>query len=161
MQAIFIGSPQVIANATFTGRDCFATTSDVPNTTVRFTLGDVVRKLRTSRGLTIRELAAKAKVDYTSAWRLEKDSDRSERRTIERIAAALKTTEAELYEWRDWLTMLDGLEASRRETVLEMARREREAQGAANQARSAAPEPRRADPVRESLNAGGRKRRSL
>lgn len=151
-------SPQVIENTGFTGVDCFATTSGVPNNLVRFTLGDVVRKLRDSRGLTLRALAKKARVDYTSAWRLENDSDRSERRTIERIATALKTTEAELYEWRDWLTMLDDLDAHRRETVLLAARHERDAQEAEDHARSAAGEPHRSDAVRGSQNVAGRKR---
>jgi transcriptional regulator with XRE-family HTH domain len=160
MQAIFIGSPQVIPNTGFTPSDCFVTTAGVPNNLVRFTLGDVVRKLRSARGLTLRALAEKARVDYTSAWRLENDSDRSERRTIERIAIALKTNEAELYAWRDWLTMLDDLNASRRESVLLFARRERDAQEAEDQERTAATAPRLQDSDRKSQNAGVRKRQT-
>lgn len=148
---------QVIDTAGFTAPSCFATTLNVPKS-LGFTLGDVVRKLRTSKQMTLRAVAKQAKVDYTSAWRLENDSDRSERRTIERIAAVLKTTEAELYEWRDWLTMLDDLEPTRRESVLLFARRERDAQAAADQARGAAAEPHRSDVVRGSQNAAGRKR---
>src|SRR5689334_720333 len=116
MQAIFIDLPQVVVNTAFTASNCFATTLVVPEPLIRFQLGDVIRKLRESRGLRLRELAELADVDYTSASRLENDSNRSERRTIARVAAALKTDEAKLYAYAKMLesmTTLEGLSEHR------------------------------------------------
>lgn len=159
MQAIFIAAPQVAASPSFTGACRFATTLVVSEPlVVRFALGDVVRKLRKSAGLGLRDLAKKAAVDYTSAWRLENKSDRSERRTIARIATALKTTEAELYAWADLLSTLGELVATRRESVLLFARRQLEAQAAADHEQIAEADPHRSAPVRESQSVTIRKR---
>lgn len=100
---------------------------------LHFSLGDVVRKLREQRQLTLRELAARAQVNYTALGRLENEPDKSERRTIDRVAAALGTTTAELLAARvvtvssdeqELLTAFQSMDARRRQLLLEVARRE-------------------------------------
>lgn len=101
---------------------------------VQFGLGDVVRKLREARQLTLRELAAQAGVNYSAAGRLENDPDKSERRTIERIAGALGTTPLELLaasrvitvssDEQELLHAYRALDPRRRDILLEVARRE-------------------------------------
>lgn len=101
---------------------------------VNFGLGDVVRKLREQRRLTLRALASQAGVNYSAAGRLENDPDKSERRTIERIAAALGTTPIALLEAarvvtvsaeeEELLIAYRALDPRRREILLEVARRE-------------------------------------
>lgn len=101
---------------------------------VRFTLGDVVRKLREKQQLTLRELAARADVNFTAVGRLENEPHRSEQRTIERVAAALGTSTLELFaaanvvaldsEQHELLSLFRQLDPKRREILLEVARRE-------------------------------------
>lgn len=119
---------------------------------LHFSLGDVVRKLREQRQLTLRELAARAQVNYTALGRLENEPDKSERRTIDRVAAALGTTTAELLAARvvtvssdeqELLTAFQSLDARRRQVLLEVARREHAAWSRTDreQGHIAAPDP--------------------
>jgi transcriptional regulator with XRE-family HTH domain len=112
---------------------------------VRFTLGDVVRKLREQQHLTLRQLAAKADVNFTAIGRLENEPHRSEQRTIERVAAALGTTTLELFaaanvvrlnsEQQELLDVFATLDARRRQILLTVARREHEAWSRADRER--------------------------
>lgn len=94
----------------------------------------MVRKVREQRQLTLRALAALAGVNYSAAGRLENDPDKSERRTIERVAAALGTTPLELMtasrimtvsaEEQELVSAYRALDQRRQEILLEVARRE-------------------------------------
>lgn len=101
-------------------------------------MGDVVRKLREAQGLTIRQFAEKAEIAVGALSLLENNSEKSEQRTVYRVAKALEVTVADLYAYADlislsaadaeWLKLLHDLEPPRRNLVLESARRALEAQ---------------------------------
>lgn len=103
---------------------------------VRFTLGDVVRKLREAKGLTIRQFAKEAGVAVGALSNLENDGSNSEQRTIYRVAKALEVTVADLYafaepmalsaEQREWIKLLADLPSDRRDLVMQLAQRQRE-----------------------------------
>ena len=120
----------------------------VPKLAIRFTLGDVVRKLRDEKAWSIRD-AAKAAGVAVGAWGLlENDSDKSEMRTISRAAKALGTDVPTLMshadpvfvsaEQRELLTVFSELAPARQQFVLTAARREHEAQTHGESARDAA-----------------------
>lgn len=121
------GEPPLIHNGALNGHK-------MPLPTITFGLGDVVRKVREQRQLTLRALAALAGVNYSAAGRLENDPDKSERRTIERVAAALGTTPLELMtasrimtvsaEEQELVSAYRALDQRRQEILLEVARRE-------------------------------------
>lgn len=123
----------------------------VPKLEIRFTLGDVVRKLRDLKGWKIRDAAKEAGVAVGAWGLLENDSDKSEMRTISRAAKALGTDVPTLMshadplfvsaEQRDLLTVFSELASARQQFVLTAARREREAQRRGESALDAAASP--------------------
>lgn len=64
---------------------------------LRWTIGDVVRKLRKERGWSQRQFAKAAGMAASAANRLEKTSDLSDQRTIKRAADALELSVSALY----------------------------------------------------------------
>jgi transcriptional regulator with XRE-family HTH domain len=117
---------------------CSDTTVLVPDSL--WTIGDVVRKLRDGKGWTQADLAREASLDITAVNRLEKRSEKSEQRTIYRVANALGISVADLYahaepaslssEQREWLALLTKLAPERKALVLQVAQREMAAQTA-------------------------------
>lgn len=62
-------------------------------------LAERIRKLREEKGLSLEELASRAKISKTYLWELEKDTDGSKKPSADvllRIATALSTTLADL-----------------------------------------------------------------
>lgn len=111
----------VLINQPLRGIGCFATTAAVAKPLVKWTIGDVVRKVRSERGLTQAALAKMAGIDKTALGRLERSSDKSERRTIDGALRALKMTHGEVYEYLDqleWVDLLLRLGRDRRDRVL-------------------------------------------
>lgn len=99
----------------------FATTSRVLN--VIWTLGDVVRKLRSDRGWNQGQLADAAGLHPTAVLNLEKRSDRSERSTIERVARALEVSVADLYAYAEEASLSAELSEAERRSVMLFQRR--------------------------------------
>lgn len=62
-----------------------------------WTVGDVVRRMRKRRGLTLAELAEKAGAHVSTIGRLERDSERSQQATILKAAKGLDVTIQEFY----------------------------------------------------------------
>jgi len=60
------------------------------------TLGEVIRKLRTSKGLLIREVAADLQIDSSLLSRIERGDKRPTREQVVRLAAILDADENEL-----------------------------------------------------------------
>jgi len=89
----------------------------------KWTLGDVVRKLRLAKEWTQEQLATKAGVNTISVVRLERESEKSERQTIERVARALDVAVADLYAYVDELSLSAGLSEGERRTVMLFQRR--------------------------------------
>ena len=58
--------------------------------------GDLIRKLRTKRGLLLREVAAKIDVDPSFLSRIECNNKRATRKQVIELAAALNADENEL-----------------------------------------------------------------
>lgn len=108
------------SNQLFTGVCSFWQDSDV--TVVRWTVGDVVRKLRSDRGLTQRQFAKKAGMAVTSANRLEQESDLSDQRTIRRAADALDVPVSLLYRYAEFTSLFAELNESQQGRVLELMR---------------------------------------
>ena len=102
-------------------RSRFATTAGVLR--VVWTLGDVVRKLRDQRGWTQADLGEQADVHQTVIGRLEKNSDKSERSTIERVARALEVSVADLYAYAEELSLAAELTDAERRNVQGYQRR--------------------------------------
>lgn len=99
----------------------FATTSGVLK--VVWTLGDVVRKLRADLGWTQQQLGERADLHQTAVNRLERNSDKSERATIERVARALRVTVADLLAYADELSLAAELTEPERRSVQAFQRR--------------------------------------
>lgn len=119
------------------------TTADVAKVLTRWTLGDVVRRLREDRGWTREQLAERAGVHRTALGRLERDSDKSDRKTIENVAIALEVKVSEMLDYVDRLALfydLLSLERPRLTTVEDLIRRQRAAQDLTQDA-GAAPDP--------------------
>jgi transcriptional regulator with XRE-family HTH domain len=78
----------------------FSLASRLPcgHTTAVFHLGDVVRKLRRSQGLTLVALSVSAGVSKTTLSELERKGRNFERLTLTKIATALGVSEADLYD---------------------------------------------------------------
>jgi transcriptional regulator with XRE-family HTH domain len=89
----------------------------------RWTLGDVVRKARQEKRWTQKALAQRAQVNTISVVRLERASDRADRRTIERVAQALDATVAELYAITEETALLAALTSEERRHLMEYAKR--------------------------------------
>lgn len=98
----------------------FDTTSGVLN--VVWTLGDVVRKLRADRGWTQQELGDRADLHQTAINRLERNSEKSERATIERAAHALGVSVTDLYAYADELSLAASLSDMERRAVMRYQR---------------------------------------
>lgn len=64
---------------------------------VRFHVGDVIRKLRLERGLTVGQLADAAKVNKMTVSAIERGESNYRRDTIEQIAKALRTDPEEIF----------------------------------------------------------------
>lgn len=90
---------------------------------VSWTLGDVVRKLRADRGWTQQELGGRADLHQTAVNRLERNSDKSERSTIERAARALDVSVADLYAYAEELSLAAELTEVERRNVQAYQRR--------------------------------------
>lgn len=90
---------------------------------VVWTLGDVIRKLRDERGWTQSDLAERAGLDKSAIVRLEKQSDRSERNTIERAARALNVSAADLYALAEEISLSAELSDAERRAVMLFQRR--------------------------------------
>lgn len=103
------------------GQTRIATTSRVLK--VVWTLGDVVRKLRADLGWTQAELGARADLHQTAINRLERNSDKSERSTIERAARALNVSVADLYAYAEELSLSAALSEGERRAVMQYQRR--------------------------------------
>jgi len=103
------------------GRNRLATTSRVLK--VVWTLGDVVRKLRADRGWTQAELGKHADLHQTAVNRLERNSDKSERSTIERAAHALNVSVSDLYAYAEELSLAAELSDAERRAVMTYQRR--------------------------------------
>lgn len=88
----------------------------------RWTIGDVVRKLRTDRGWTQREFAKLAGMAMTAANRLEQTSDLSDQRTIRRAAQALGVPVSLLYRYAEFTTMFAELTEAQQNRVMELMR---------------------------------------
>lgn len=97
-----------------------------------WTLGDVIRKLRQAKGWTQEELATRAEINEISVVRLERESERSERTTIERVARALDVSVADLYAFMEEITLLAELSAGERRHLGDYMRRLVEKRRAAN-----------------------------
>ena len=102
-------------------QNSFARTSGVLK--VLWTLGDVVRKLRADKGWTQQELGTRADLHQTAVNRLERNSDKSERSTIERAARALNVSVAELFAYADELSLTAELSDAERRAVMAYQRR--------------------------------------
>lgn len=87
---------------------------------VRWTIGDVVRKLRSDRGWTQREFAAHAGMAVTAANRLEQNSDLSDQRTIQRAAKALGVSISLLYRYAEFTSQFGELNEGQQARVLEL-----------------------------------------
>ena len=104
--------------------DSSATTVRVPEPLVRFGLGDVIRKLRGDE--TQKSLGERAGVDATAIIYLERAERQTDLQTLERIAAALSVTLADLFECVDqlkWVDALARLDRRHRTQVLALAAR--------------------------------------
>lgn len=102
-----------------------------------WTVGDVVRKLRERKGWKQKDLSDQAEIAVTAVVRLERSGENSDQRTIYRAAKALGVSVADLFSYvelglsaheAEWVTLLRGLDATRREIVLNVARAERDHQ---------------------------------
>lgn len=136
----------------------FATTLGVLR--VAWTLGDVVRKLRSDRGWTQTELGKHADLHQTAVNRLERNSDKSERATIERVARALNVSAVDLYAYAEELSLASELTDLERRNVQGHMRRLIEKRQLASSPQPA-PTPQR-DPLatkRESSEPVQRRRR--
>lgn len=91
--------------------------------TVVWTLGDVVRKLRGDRRWTQAGLGERAGVHSTVIVRLERESAKSERGTIERVARALEVSVADLYAYAEEISLAAELSESERRSVMAYQRR--------------------------------------
>lgn len=91
-------------------------------TVIRWTIGDVVRKLRADRGWTQRQFAEKAGMAVTAANRLEQSSDLSDQRTIRRAADALEVPVSLLYRYAEFTSLFAELNESQQGRVLELMR---------------------------------------
>jgi transcriptional regulator with XRE-family HTH domain len=107
-------------NQRFTGDCSFWQDSSV--TIVRWTVGDVVRKLRGDRGLTQRQFAETAGIAVTSVNRLEQESDLSDQRTIKRAADALQVPVSLLYRYAEFTSLFAELNEPQQGLVLELMR---------------------------------------
>lgn len=101
----------------FTG-DC-SLWQDVGVAFIRWTIGDVVRKLRADRGWTQRDFATKAGMAVTAANRLEQSSDLSDQRTIQRAARALDVPVSLLYRYAEFMSVFAELNEAQQGRVLE------------------------------------------
>lgn len=107
----------------------FDTTFDV--FALRWTLGDFVRKLREERGWTQQDLANKAGVHKTAIVRLERQSDKSERVTVEKAAQALKVSALDLYAHAEHARVFSELDEVQRARIAAVARQYAERNAAA------------------------------
>ena len=111
----------------------------VPTLCIRYTLGDAVRKLREARGWTIRQCAKEAGVAVGALSLLENHSDKSELRTIQKVARALGTDAPTLMlhaepvfltdAQKEWLSLLVDLDERQRQQLTMLARRLKDGQG--------------------------------
>lgn len=88
-----------------------------------WTLGDVIRKVRQSKGWTQESLAKRAGVNTISVVRLERESERADRKTIERVAIALDASVAELYAITEDIDLLSRMSATEHRHLVDFARR--------------------------------------
>lgn len=86
-------------------------------------LGDFIRKLREDRDWTQQDLADAANLHKTAVVRLERESDKSERATIERAAKALGVALSDLYAHVEQANVFSNLSEGERRHVLEYERR--------------------------------------
>lgn len=89
---------------------------------VRWTIGDVVRKLRADRGWTQRQFATTAGMAVTAANRLEQNSELSDQRTIRRAAEALDVPVSLLYRYAEFTSLFAELNEAQQGRVLELMR---------------------------------------
>jgi transcriptional regulator with XRE-family HTH domain len=87
-----------------------------------WTLGDVVRKVRLSRGWKQKDLARAAGLNVSVVNRLEKTPDKSERATIESVAKALKIPLSQLYVYVEQATLFSELTEGEQMRVLNYER---------------------------------------
>ena len=90
--------------------------------TLKWTIGDVVRKLRDDRGWSQATLADRATVARTSVLNLEKDSDTVDQRTVQRVADALTVPVSLLYAYRDFTNLFSELNEAQRAHILDQMR---------------------------------------
>lgn len=119
----------------------FSLASELPwtHTTAVFHIGDVVRKLRRESGRTLVQLSESAGVSKTTLSELERKGQNFERETLRKVARALGTDEATLYE------LLRLQQAAVRAEVIRNLGREEELDG----------EPGVADEELEGVEEGG------
>lgn len=91
-------------------------------TIVRWTVGDVVRKLRADKGWRQRDFAEHAGMAVSAANRLEQNSDQSDQRTIIRAANALGVPVSLLYRYAEFTTLFAELNEAQQGRVLEVMR---------------------------------------
>lgn len=127
---------QVPLNHGFTRLLALCYNMRVADQLVRFTLGDVVRKVREMRReeapkerqseWTQEAVAERADIDKTALIRLENDPERVERRTIQNVARVLGVSLSDLYacvEQLTWIDLILALEEPQRSKVLALLRR--------------------------------------
>jgi transcriptional regulator with XRE-family HTH domain len=90
---------------------------------LRWTVGDFIRKFRQTKGWKQKQLAQRAGVDVSSVIRLEKQSDKSERSTIDRVAKALGVPLSRLHTYVEQATLFSELLEAEQTAVLEYERR--------------------------------------
>lgn len=90
---------------------------------LQWTLGDVVRKLREGKGWTQTQLGEKAGLDKSAIVRLERESHKSERQTIERVARALGVFAADVYSYVQEISLASELTEVERMNVMAFERR--------------------------------------
>lgn len=100
----------------------FDTTTNVLK--LAWSLGDIVRKLREQRGWTQPALGVKAGgMNKSVIVRLEAESHKSERGTIERVAQALDVSPTDLYRYEEHLKLFSELTAIQQTHVIDLERR--------------------------------------
>jgi transcriptional regulator with XRE-family HTH domain len=137
--------------------DSFATT--FPVLKIVWTLGDVVRKLREQRDWTQGELGERADIHQTVIGRLENNSDKSERATVERVARALNVSVSDLHLFVEEATLSAELSDGERRAVMDYQRRliAKRPQGSAPavESRSDLPVPTRESPAQDRKRRRG------
>lgn len=93
-----------------------------PHMKLVWKVGEVIRKERTQRRWKQAQLANKAGISVSAVIRLEREGDKSEQGTIDRVAKALGVPLSSLHQQVEYLNLYAGLTEGQQARVMELAR---------------------------------------